>query len=47
MKNIFAELNRNPMVTGDYERAAFGTGQISALVRGIKPIGAIIDEMVS
>jgi enoyl-[acyl-carrier protein] reductase II len=47
VKNIAAELDRNPAVTGNYERAAFGGGQISALIKDIKPIKAIIEEMVS
>lgn len=46
-KNIADELDRNPDATGDYERAAFGTGQIGALIKDIKPIKAIIEEMVS
>lgn len=46
-KNIADELDRNPDATGNYERAAYGAGQISALIRDIKPIRAIIEEMVS
>jgi len=46
-KNIAAELDRNPAATGNYERAAFGGGQVSALIKDIKPIKAIIEEMVS
>lgn len=46
-KNIADELDRNPDATGNYERAAFGAGQISALIKDIKPIKAIIEEMVS
>ena len=37
----------NPETTGDYERAAFGCGQIGALIKDIKPIAEIIAEMVS
>jgi len=47
VENIADELDRNPDATGNYERAAFGAGQISALIRDIKPIRAIIEEMVS
>jgi enoyl-[acyl-carrier protein] reductase II len=47
VKNIAAELDRHPVATGNYERAAFGAGQISALIKDIKPIKAIIEEMVS
>jgi enoyl-[acyl-carrier protein] reductase II len=47
VKNIAAELDRHPATTGNYERAAFGAGQISALIKNIKPIKAIIEEMVS
>jgi enoyl-[acyl-carrier protein] reductase II len=46
-KNIAAELDRNPATSGNYERAAFGGGQVSALIKDIKPIKAIIEEMVS
>lgn len=46
-KNIAEELERNPDTTGDYERAAYGAGQIGALIRDIKPLKAIIEEMVS
>jgi enoyl-[acyl-carrier protein] reductase II len=46
-KNIPAELDRNPAATGNYESAAYGAGQVSALIKDIKPIKAIIDEMVS
>lgn len=46
-KNIAAELDRNPAASGNYERAAFGGGQVSALIKDIKPIKAIIEEMVS
>ncbi|MGA2526195.1 MAG: nitronate monooxygenase [Smithellaceae bacterium] len=47
VKNIAAEMDRHPAATGNYERAAFGAGQISALIKDIKPIKAIIEEMVS
>ena len=47
VKNIAAELDRNPAASGNYERAAFGAGQISALIKDIKPIKTIIEEMVS
>jgi enoyl-[acyl-carrier protein] reductase II len=47
VKNIAAELDRNPAASGNYERAAFGAGQVSALIRDIKPVKAIIEEMVS
>jgi enoyl-[acyl-carrier protein] reductase II len=46
-KNIAAELDRNPAATGNYERAAFGAGQVSALIKDIKSIKAIVEEMVS
>lgn len=46
-KNIAAELDRNPAATGNYERAVFGAGQVSALIKDIKPIKEIIKEMVS
>ncbi len=46
-ENIADELDRNPDATGNYERAAFGAGQIGALIKEIKPIKAIIEEMVS
>jgi len=47
VKNIAAQLDRNPDATGNYERAAFGSGQVGALIRDIRPIKAIIEEMVS
>jgi len=47
LEKIADELERNPEATGDYERAAFGAGQVSALIRDIKPIRIIIEEMVS
>jgi enoyl-[acyl-carrier protein] reductase II len=47
VKNIADELDHNPAATGNYERAAFGGGQISALIRDIKPAAEIIKEMVS
>jgi len=47
VKNLAEELDRNPAPTGNFERAAFGAGQVSALIRDIKPIEAIIKEMVS
>jgi len=47
VKNIAAELDRNPAASGNYERASFGAGQVSALIRDIKPVKAIIEEMVS
>jgi enoyl-[acyl-carrier protein] reductase II len=47
VKNIADELDRNPAAPGNYERAAFGAGQVSALIKDIKPIRAIIEEMVS
>jgi enoyl-[acyl-carrier protein] reductase II len=47
VKNLADELDRNPTATGNFEHAAFGAGQISALIRDIKPTKAIIEEMVS
>jgi len=47
VKNLTALLDRNPDATGNYERAAFGAGQVGALIRDIKPIKEIIAEMVS
>jgi enoyl-[acyl-carrier protein] reductase II len=47
VKNIADELDRNPAATGNYERAAFGAGQVSALIKDIKPIKAIIEDMIS
>jgi len=47
LEKIADELERNPEATGEYERAAFGAGQVSALIRDIKPIRTIIEEMVS
>jgi enoyl-[acyl-carrier protein] reductase II len=47
VKNIAAELDRNPAATGNYERAAFGAGQVSARISHILPVKAIIEEMVS
>ena len=47
VKNLTALLDRNPDATGNYERAAFGAGQVGALIRDIKPIREIIAEMVS
>lgn len=47
LENIADELDRNPDATGNYERAAFGAGQIGALIKEIKPIETIIEEMVS
>jgi enoyl-[acyl-carrier protein] reductase II len=47
VKDVADELEVNPEKTGNYERAAFGAGQISALIRDIKPIKEIVDEMVS
>jgi len=47
VKNIADELEINPDKTGNYERAAFGGGQVSALIKDIKPIKEIIREMVS
>ncbi|MFO7569786.1 MAG: nitronate monooxygenase [Smithellaceae bacterium] len=46
-KNISDELERNPDETGNYERAAFGAGQSGALIKEIKSIRTIIEEMVS
>ena len=46
-KNLTPLLERNPEATGDYERAAFGSGQVGALIKDIKPIAEIIAEMVS
>lgn len=46
VKNIADELDINPDQTGRYDRAAFGAGQVSALIRDIKPIKEIIREMV-
>ncbi|HPD57058.1 MAG TPA: nitronate monooxygenase [Smithellaceae bacterium] len=47
VKNIADELDINPDQTGRYDRAAFGAGQVSALIKDIKPIKEIIREMVS
>ena len=47
VKNLTPLLERNPEATGDYERAAFGSGQVGALIKDIKPIAEIIAEMVS
>ncbi|MBN1473835.1 MAG: nitronate monooxygenase [Syntrophaceae bacterium] len=47
VKNIADELEINPDQTGNYERGAFGAGQVSALIREIKPIREIVREMVS
>ena len=47
VKNIADELDRNPAATGSFERAAFGAGQVSALIKDIKPTKAIVEEMVS
>lgn len=47
VKNLTALLDRNPDATGNYERAAFGCGQVGALIKDIKPISEIIAEMVS
>jgi enoyl-[acyl-carrier protein] reductase II len=47
VKNIADELDRVPTATGNYERAALGAGQVSALIKDIKPIKVIIEEMVS
>ncbi len=47
LEGIADELDRNPDATGNYERAAFGAGQIGALIKDIKPIKDIIEEMVS
>ena len=47
VETVSDELDRNPDATGNYERAAFGAGQVGALIRDIKPISAIIKEMVS
>lgn len=47
VKNLTPLLERNPEATGDYERAAFGSGQVGALIKDIKPIAEIITEMVS
>lgn len=46
-KNIADELEINPDQTGNYERAAFGAGQVSALIKDIMPIKEIVREMVS
>ncbi len=46
-KNIISELDRDFDKTGNYERAVFEGGQVSALIRDIKPIREIIAEMVS
>jgi NAD(P)H-dependent flavin oxidoreductase YrpB (nitropropane dioxygenase family) len=47
VKSIADELDRNFAATGNYERAVFGAGQVSALIKNIKPIRAIIEDMVS
>lgn len=47
VKYVADELEVNPEKTGNYERAAFGAGQVSALIREIKPIKEIVREMVS
>ncbi len=47
VKYVADELEVNPEKTGNYERAAFGAGQVSALIRDIKPIKEIVAEMVS
>jgi len=47
VKNIADELERDPAKSGNYERAAFGGGQISALIRDIKPVKEIVKEMIS
>ncbi len=47
VKNLTALLERNPEATGNFERAAFGCGQVGALIKDIKPIAKIISEMVS
>lgn len=47
VKDVVAELDVNPEKTGNYERAAFGAGQVSALIREIKSIKEIVAEMVS
>lgn len=47
LESIADELDRNPDATGNYERAAFGAGQIGALIADVKPVKAIIEEMVS
>ena len=47
VKNLTPLMERNPEATGDYERAAFGSGQVGALIKDIKPIAEIIAEMVS
>lgn len=47
VESISDELDRNPDATGNYERAAFGAGQTGALIREIKPVKTIIEEMVS
>ncbi len=46
-QNISAELERNPEAFGNCEHAALESGQVGALIRDIKPIRAIIEEMVS
>ena len=46
IKNIADELELYPEKTGNYERAAFGAGQVSALIRDIKPIKEIVKEMI-
>lgn len=46
-KNLTALLDRQPDATGNFERAAFGCGQVGALIKNIKPISEIIAEMVS
>jgi enoyl-[acyl-carrier protein] reductase II len=45
--NIANEIELNPKKIGNYERAAFEGGQVSALIRDIKPVKEIVKEMVS
>ena len=47
VKCIADELDYQAAETGNYDRAAFGGGQVSALITDIKPVKEIIAEMVS
>lgn len=47
LEGLADELDRNPEASGNYERAAFGAGQIGALIKDIKSIKDVIHEMVS
>jgi enoyl-[acyl-carrier protein] reductase II len=47
VKCIADELDYQPAKTGHYDRAAFGGGQVSALIRDVKSVKEIVAEMVS